>query len=163
MPDAMVAARASEATKGGTTQQVDVAVVGAGFAGLYLLHRLRKAGFTSVALEEADDVGGTWYWNRYPGARCDIQTIDYSYTFDPELERAWKWSEKYATQPEILRYLGFVADRYDLRRDIRFATKVTAATWKSISRAAGRIRRSSSPASVSRSSAPDRQASSRFR
>ena len=83
----------------------------------------------SVALEEADDVGGTWYWNRYPGARCDIQTIDYSYTFDPELESAWQWSEKYATQPEILRYLGFVADRYDLRRDIRFHTKVTAATW----------------------------------
>ena len=86
MPDAMVAARASEATSSGKTQAVDVAVVGAGFAGLYLLHRLRKAGFTTVALDEADDVGGTWYWNRYPGARCDIQTIDYSYTFDPELE-----------------------------------------------------------------------------
>ncbi|MCA6109438.1 flavin-containing monooxygenase [Bradyrhizobium cenepequi] len=128
MPEAMVAARASEATNG-TAQQVDVAVVGAGFAGLYLLHRLSKAGFTMVALEEAGDVGGTWYWNRYPGARCDIQTIDYSYTFDPELERAWQWSEKYATQPEILRYLGFVADRYDLRRHIRFHTKVTAATW----------------------------------
>ena len=128
MPDAMVAARSSEAS-GSTTQQVDVAVVGTGFAGLHLLYRLRKAGFTALALEEAGDVGGTWYWNRYPGARCDIQTIDYSYTFDPELESAWKWSEKYATQPEILRYLGFVADRYDLRRDIRFGTKVTAATW----------------------------------
>src|SRR3984885_961522 len=127
MPDAMVAARVSEAS--GTTQQVDVAVVGAGFAGLYLLHRLRKAGLTTAVLEEADDVGGTWYWNRYPGARCDIQTIDYSYTFDPELESAWKWSEKYATQPEILRYLGFVADRYDLRPDIRFRTRITAATW----------------------------------
>ena len=110
-------------------QQVDVAVVGAGFAGLYLLIRLRRAGFTAVALEAADDVGGTWYWNRYPGARCDIQTTDYSYTFDPELESAWRWSEKYATQPEILRYLGFVADRYDLRRDIRFGTKVQTATW----------------------------------
>lgn len=129
MPDAMVAASLSEATSGGTTHQVDVAVVGAGFAGLYLLHRLRKAGFTTMVLEEADDVGGTWYWNRYPGARCDIQTIDYSYTFDPELEGAWKWSEKYATQPEILRYLGFVADRYDLRGDIRFRTKITAAAW----------------------------------
>ena len=128
MPDGMVEARASEATNGGT-DQVDVTVVGAGFAGLYLLHRLRKAGFNAIVLEEADDVGGTWYWNRYPGARCDIQTIDYSYTFDPELESAWRWSEKYATQPEILRYLGFVADRYDLRRDIRFDTKVTAATW----------------------------------
>ena len=129
MPDTMAAASSLGATSGGATQQVDVAVVGAGFAGLYLLHRLRKAGFTTVALEEADDVGGTWYWNRYPGARCDIQTIDYSYTFDPELESAWQWSEKYATQPEILRYLGFVADRYDLRRDIRFGTKITAATW----------------------------------
>src|SRR3979409_1327860 len=129
MPDAMVAASLSEATSGRTTQQVDVAVEGAGFAGLYLLHRLRKTGLTTVVLEEADDVGGTWYWNRYPGARCDIQTIDYSYTFDPELESAWKWSEKYATQPEILRYFGLVTDRYDLRRDIRFGTQVETATW----------------------------------
>ena len=115
MPDAMVAARESKAASG-TAQQVDVAVVGAGFAGLYLLHRLRKAGLSAVGLDEAGDVGGTWYWNRYPGARCDIQTIDYSYTFDPELDTAWTWSEKYAAQPEILRYLGFVADRYDLRQ-----------------------------------------------
>ena len=129
MPDAMVESSASKTTSNGATQQVDVVVVGAGFAGLYLLHRLRKAGFMTVAVDEADDVGGTWYWNRYPGARCDIQTIDYSYTFDPELETAWKWSEKYATQPEILRYLGFVADRYELRRDIRFHTRITAATW----------------------------------
>jgi cation diffusion facilitator CzcD-associated flavoprotein CzcO/acetyl esterase/lipase len=124
----MSAASASETTKSGV-QRVAVAVVGAGFAGLYLLHRLRKAGLSAVALDAANDVGGTWYWNRYPGARCDIQTTDYSYTFDPELEKAWAWSEKYATQPEILRYLGFVADRYDLRRDIRFGTKVTNATW----------------------------------
>ena len=129
MPDAAVAARSSETTNSGTTQQVDVAVVGAGFAGLYLLHKLRKAGFSVVVIEEAGDVGGTWYWNRYPGARCDIQTIDYGYTFDSDLESAWKWSEKYATQPEILRYLGFVADRYELRPDIRFRTKVTAANW----------------------------------
>lgn len=128
MPDAMVDARDTEAAIG-TVRQVDVAVVGAGFAGLYLLHRLRKAGLSAVGLEEAGDVGGTWYWNRYPGARCDIQTIDYSYTFDPDLDKAWTWSEKYATQPEILRYLGFVADRYDLRRDIRFKTKVTEAKW----------------------------------
>ena len=110
-------------------QHVDVAVVGAGFAGLYLLHRLRKGGFTAMGLDAADDVGGTWYWNRYPGARCDVQTLDYTYTFDPELGKAWTWSEKYATQPEILRYLGFVADRYDLRRDIRFGTNVTRARW----------------------------------
>ena len=129
MPEAMATARASDNTGNQATQQVDVAVVGAGFAGLYLLYRLRKAGLKTVALEEAGDVGGTWYWNRYPGARCDIQTIDYSYTFDPDLERVWTWSEKYATQPEILRYLGFVADRYDLRREIRFGTKVTTARW----------------------------------
>ena len=110
-------------------QHADVAVVGAGFAGLYLLYRLRKAGFTAIGLEAADDVGGTWYWNRYPGARCDIQTIDYAYTFDPELDKAWTWSEKYATQPEILRYLGFVADRHDLRRDIRFGTNVINGRW----------------------------------
>jgi cation diffusion facilitator CzcD-associated flavoprotein CzcO/acetyl esterase/lipase len=128
MSETMVAPGTSGAASGGL-QQVDVAVVGAGFAGLYCLHRLRKAGFSAVVLESGGDVGGTWYWNRYPGARCDIQTIDYSYTFDPELETAWQWSEKYATQPEILRYLGFVADRYDLRRDIRFGTKVTQATW----------------------------------
>ena len=89
MPEATVAARASDATNQRRGATVDVAVVGAGFAGLYLLHRLRKAGFSAVVLEEAGDVGGTWYWNRYPGARCDIQTIDYSYTFDPELETAW--------------------------------------------------------------------------
>jgi len=114
---------------GSGVQRVDVAVVGAGFAGLYLLHKLRESGFSAVALDSADDVGGTWYWNRYPGARCDIQSVDYGYSFDPELEEAWNWSEKYATQPEILRYLGFVADRYDLRRDIRFGTRVTGATW----------------------------------
>jgi cation diffusion facilitator CzcD-associated flavoprotein CzcO/acetyl esterase/lipase len=108
---------------------VDVVVVGAGFAGLYMLHRLRGLGFSAVVLEAADDVGGTWYWNRYPGARCDIPTTDYTFGFDPELESAWTWSEKYARQPEILRYLRFVAERYDLRRDIRFGTRVTEATW----------------------------------
>ena len=109
--------------------EVDVVVVGAGFAGLYLLYRLRKLGFSVRVIEAADDVGGTWYWNRYPGARCDIATTDYSYSFDPELEKAWTWSEKYATQPEILRYAQFVADRYDLRRDIDFDTRVQAARW----------------------------------
>ena len=108
---------------------VDVVVVGAGMAGLYLLHRFREIGMSAVALDAADDVGGTWYWNRYPGARCDIQSLDYQYTFDPELEREWQWSEKYATQPEILRYLHHVADRYDLRRDIRFETPVERAVW----------------------------------
>ena len=80
-------------------------------------------------LEAADDVGGTWYWNRYPGARCDIPTIDYTYSFDPDLEREWTWSEKYATQPEILRYAQFVADKYDLRSGITFEARVDNARW----------------------------------
>jgi cation diffusion facilitator CzcD-associated flavoprotein CzcO/acetyl esterase/lipase len=108
---------------------VDVVVVGAGFSGLYLLYRLRRLGFSVRVLDQADDVGGTWYWNRYPGARCDVPTTDYAYSFDPELEREWQWSEKYATQPEILAYLGHVADRYDLRSGITFSTRVEAARW----------------------------------
>ncbi|MGH6952142.1 MAG: alpha/beta hydrolase fold domain-containing protein, partial [Vitreimonas sp.] len=107
----------------------DAIVVGAGMAGLYQLHRLRQDGFSVQALEAADDVGGTWYWNRYPGARCDVQSVDYSYTFDPEIRSQWTWSERYATQPEILRYLQFVADKLDLRNDIRFSTKVQSADW----------------------------------
>jgi cation diffusion facilitator CzcD-associated flavoprotein CzcO/acetyl esterase/lipase len=112
-----------------TVMSKDVVVVGAGFAGLYLLHRLRCQGFSVVVLECADGVGGTWYWNRYPGARCDIMSVDYSYSFDPQLEREWQWSEKYATQPEILSYANHVADKYDLRKDIRLATRVQQATW----------------------------------
>ena len=109
--------------------EFDVIVVGAGMAGLYQLASLRRAGFSAVALESGDDVGGTWYWNRYPGARCDIESLDYSYSWDPELEQEWEWSERYATQPEILRYLQHVADRHDLRRDIRFSTRVATASW----------------------------------
>ena len=111
------------------SRDVDVVVVGAGFSGLYLLHRLRALGLSTRVLEAADDVGGTWYWNRYPGARCDIPTTDYTYTFDPELETQWTWSEKYATQPEILRYLQFVTDKHDLRRSIDFDTRVESAVW----------------------------------
>jgi cation diffusion facilitator CzcD-associated flavoprotein CzcO/acetyl esterase/lipase len=112
-----------------SSTDVDVVVVGAGFAGLYALYRLRVLGFSTKVIECAADVGGTWYWNRYPGARCDIESIDYSFSFDPELEAEWQWSERYATQPEILRYLGHVADKHDLRRDIQFSTRVEAATW----------------------------------
>ncbi len=111
---------------------LDAIVVGAGFAGLYLLYRLRQLGLKVKVLESADDVGGTWYWNRYPGARCDIESIDYSYSFDPELEAEWQWSERYATQPEILRYLGHVADKHELRRDINFSTRVEAAAWDDV-------------------------------
>ena len=107
----------------------DVIAVGAGFAGLYLVHRLRGLGLSVRVFEAADDVGGTWYWNRYPGARCDIMSVDYSYAFDADLDAEWRWSEKYATQPEILRYLDHVAERFDLRRDIQFSTKIVAAAW----------------------------------
>ncbi len=112
-----------------TSTDVDVVIVGAGFAGMYELVRMRRAGFSSVVLETADDVGGTWYWNRYPGARCDILSVDYSYSWDPELQDEWTWSERYAAQPEILRYAQFVADKHDLRRDMRFNTRVTSAEW----------------------------------
>ena len=109
---------------------VDVVVVGAGMAGLYMLHRLRDMlGMSAKVFEAGDGVGGTWYWNRYPGARCDIQSIDYSYSFDAELEDEWEWSEKYATQPEILRYARYVADKFDLRRDIEFCTPIEKAAW----------------------------------
>jgi len=107
----------------------DAIIVGAGFSGLYQLYRLREIGLRSRVIEAADDVGGTWYWNRYPGARCDIQSLSYSYSFSPELEQEWEWTEKYPTQPEVLRYLSHVADRFDLRRDITFSTKVTAAHY----------------------------------
>jgi len=108
---------------------VDVVVVGAGFAGLYLLHELREHGFSSRVLETGDDVGGTWYWNRYPGARCDISTTDYQFTWDPELNDEWTWSEKHATQPEILRYAQHVARKHDLYSGIDFETRVTGAVW----------------------------------
>jgi cyclohexanone monooxygenase len=92
-----------------------------------MLHRLRGLGLSTRVYEAGDDVGGTWYWNRYPGARCDIESIDYSYSFSDELQQEWEWSERYASQPEILRYVNHVADRFDLRRDIHFSTRVTAA------------------------------------
>lgn len=112
-----------------TGERLDVLVVGAGFAGLYMLHALRERGFAVKAVEAGSGVGGTWYWNRYPGARCDIPSIEYSYSFSPGLERDWRWSERYAAQPEIRDYLEHVADRFDLKRDIVFDTRVTAATW----------------------------------
>ncbi len=107
----------------------DVVVVGAGFAGLYMLHLLRGMDLSVRVLERGGGVGGTWFWNRYPGARCDIESLEYSYQFSEELQQEWKWSERYATQPEILRYLNHVADRFDLRRDIQLQTRVEAATF----------------------------------
>ncbi len=108
---------------------VDVVVVGAGIAGLYLAYRLSRAGYRLRVLEAADDLGGTWYWNRYPGARVDVPSVDYMYSFDPDWHRDWQWSEKYATQPEILGYLNHVADKHDLRRHITFSTRVQQARW----------------------------------
>ncbi|GAA3463684.1 flavin-containing monooxygenase [Saccharothrix longispora] len=110
-------------------EEVDAVVVGAGFAGLYALYKLRGQGLSVKVFEAADDVGGTWYWNKYPGARCDVESMHYSYSFDPALEQEWEWTEKYAGQPEILSYLRHVADRYDLRKDVVFETRVTRASF----------------------------------
>ena len=109
--------------------EFDVLVVGAGFAGLYALYLLRMLGYSVQVLEQADEVGGTWYWNCYPGARCDVESMEYSYSFSPELEQEWEWTERYPAQPEILRYINHVADRFDLRRDIRLGTRVTGASY----------------------------------
>ena len=107
----------------------DAVVVGAGFGGLYALYSLRRLGFTARVFEAGGGVGGTWYWNRYPGARCDVESLQYSYSFSEELDQEWNWSEKYAPQPEILAYANHVADRFDLRRDIQFETRVVSAVF----------------------------------
>ena len=109
--------------------KVDVVVVGAGFAGLYMLYRLRGLGLSVQVIEAGSDVGGTWYWNRYPGARCDVESMEYSYSFSEELQQEWKWTERYATQAEILRYINHVADRFELRPDIQFNTRVSSALF----------------------------------
>jgi len=109
------------------TKHYDAIVVGAGFAGLYMLHRLREAGLSVLVYEAAKGVGGVWHWNTYPGARCDTDSIYYNYTFSEELYQEWTWSERYASQPEILRYLNYVADKFELREDIQFETRVSAA------------------------------------
>src|SRR4051794_39421283 len=113
----------------GEARTHDVVVVGAGFAGLYALHRLRGLGLRVVVLEAGDGIGGTWYWNRYPGARCDVESLEYSYSFSEELQQEWSWSERYPAQPEILRYLDHVADRFALRPDIQLRTRVVEAAW----------------------------------
>ncbi len=107
----------------------DAVIVGAGFAGLYMLHTLREMGFSARVFEAGSGVGGTWYWNRYPGARCDVESMQYSYQVSEELQQKWEWTEKYSPQPEILRYVNHVADRFDLRRDIQFDTRVDRARF----------------------------------
>jgi cyclohexanone monooxygenase len=120
----------SEAERAPERGEIDVVIVGAGFGGMYMLHRLRALGMSAVVFDVASGVGGTWYWNRYPGARCDVESMQYSYSFSDELQQEWQWSEVFAGQPEILRYANHVADRFDLRRDMRFQTRVTEAVWQ---------------------------------
>lgn len=120
---------APSGSRTGNEQVFDVVVVGAGFAGMYMLHRLRQLGLSTRVLEAGGGVGGTWYWNRYPGARCDIESMEYSYQFSDALQQEWVWSEHYAAQPEILSYAEHVADRLDLRRDIQFNAPVTKAVF----------------------------------
>jgi cyclohexanone monooxygenase len=115
--------------RNGHDASFDAVIVGAGFAGMYMLHRLRGLGFTARVFEAGSGVGGTWYWNRYPGARCDVESVQYSYQFDEALQQEWTWTERYAAQPEILRYANHVADRFDLRRDIQFGTRVVSAAF----------------------------------
>ena len=122
-------AAVAERKVGATTAEYDVVIVGAGFSGLYMLHKMRELGFSARIFEAGNGVGGTWFWNRYPGARVDIESQEYSYSFSPELENEWQWTERYASQPELLAYLNHVADRFDLRRDIELETRVTAATF----------------------------------
>ena len=111
----------------------DAVVIGAGFAGLYMLVRLRQLGLTARLYEAGSGVGGTWYWNRYPGARCDVESMQYSYSFSEELQQEWQWTERYPKQEEILRYINHVADRFDLRRDIQVHTRVLSAVFDSTS------------------------------
>ena len=117
------------AQKTSDSPDTDVIVVGAGFAGMYALHKFRGLGLRTQVLEAGNDVGGTWYWNRYPGARCDVPSVEYSYSFDKDLEQAWDWTEIMAAQPEILEYANHVADRFDLRKDIQFQTRVDSAVF----------------------------------
>ena len=108
---------------------MDLLIVGAGFGGMYMLHRARSMGLNAVALDAADGVGGTWYWNRYPGARCDVESLEYSFGFDEALQQEWRWTERFAAQPEILAYANHVADRFGLRPHIRFSTRVASAAF----------------------------------
>src|SRR5207244_820421 len=122
---AEVSARTSEPMK------FDAIIVGAGVGGLYAIYRLRKLGLKVRAFEAGGGVGGTWYWNRYPGCRCDVESLEYSYSFSDELQQEWKWPERYGTQPEILRYVNHVVERFDLMRDVQLNTRVRSAIFDS--------------------------------
>jgi cyclohexanone monooxygenase len=114
--------------------QVDMVVVGAGFAGLYMTYKAQEAGLSVTCFEAGNGVGGTWYWNRYPGARVDIECVEYSYSFSKELEQEWQWSERYAAQPEIERYANHVAERFNLNEKIQFGTRVVSAIFDEVTR-----------------------------
>jgi cyclohexanone monooxygenase len=150
-------------------EPLDAVVIGAGFAGLYMVHRLREQGFSVHGFERGDGVGGTWYWNRYPGARCDSEIMFYSFSFLPDLEQEWPLTERYPGQPQILRYLEEVARRLDLYKDFTFGAEVTAVEYDeaagrwTVRTAQGRASRSTLPASGSPSSAPAPPASRRSR
>jgi cation diffusion facilitator CzcD-associated flavoprotein CzcO len=124
----MTAANGAVSTPSSSSEsELGAVIVGAGFGGMYMLHRLRQLGLKTKVFDRATGVGGTWYWNRYPGARCDVESMQYSYSFSEELQQEWHWSEKYSAQPEILEYANHVADRFDLRRDMQFETSIESA------------------------------------
>ena len=108
---------------------LDVLIVGAGFAGMYMLYKFREQGLSVQVLDEASGVGGTWYWNRYPGARCDVESMEYSYSFSDDLQQEWNWSHRFSTQPEILKYANHVADRFSLRESIEFESRVESMAY----------------------------------
>jgi len=111
------------------TDTTDIVVVGAGFAGIYMVHKAHELGLNVIGVERGGGVGGTWYWNRYPGLRCDVESLDYSYSFNEEIQQEWVWTEKFPAQPDILAYLEFVANKLDITKDFQFDTEVTGATW----------------------------------
>jgi len=119
--------------------EFDAIVVGAGFGGMYMLHLLRKQGLNVLGIERGSGVGGTWFWNRYPGCRCDVESMEYSYQFSDELQQTWAWTERYAPQPEILAYANHVAERFELEPHIQFDTTVSAAHYDD-ARARWRVR-----------------------
>src|SRR5690349_13814273 len=126
----MAAQTSTTPLKGSAVREYDAIIIGAGFSGLYQLHKLRdELGLKTRVLEKGAGVGGTWYWNRYPGARCDSESYYYCYSFNKEIEQEWEWTERYPEHGEIRKYLNFVADRLDLKRDIQFDTKVTSAAF----------------------------------
>src|SRR3954453_19701570 len=130
----MIASR-EPATTNAAALDYDAIIVGAGISGMYQLYRLRQLGLRVRVFEAGTGVGGTWYWNRYPGARFDSESYSYGFSFSEELLQEWSWSEHFAPQPETLRYLNYVADKFDLRRDIQFKSRVTAAHYKDDARA----------------------------